>query len=177
MLVLFRLKTSHLVSSNVSLLRSQHKYFWCFFLFIVEVNNLQMFNLLVLHIVLYLYHVVSSVISQLSSVRVLSASLCVSHHRSCCLGPRHLIFADGVTILSAFLLCDLIFGCFRCAVCALWGKTGGGAAARGPAGSPGQPGPSLPHQALSPPDGADRPIVPRLRTDGDRAEGHRLDLH
>lgn len=45
MLVLFRLKTSHLVSSNVSLLRSQHKYFWCFFLFIVVVNNLQMYYL------------------------------------------------------------------------------------------------------------------------------------
>lgn len=103
-------------------------------------------------------------------------SLCFAHHCSCSLRPRHLTFA-GVTTHSTSLLCDLIFGCFRWAVCELWGGTGGGAAAPGPAQGPGPPGSSLPHQALRSPDGADRAIAPRLRSDGDRAEGHWLDLH
>lgn len=108
-----------------------------------------------------------------SNIVVLSV---FSHHPSCCLGPQRLIFAVEVTTLSTFF-CDLIFGCLCGAVCAFWGETGPGAAAPASVFCHGAPGPRLPHQSLRSPNRTDRPIAPRLRSDGNRAEGNRLDLH
>lgn len=101
----------------------------------------------------------------------------VSHHWSCCLRPRHPMFARGITTLSAFLPCYLIFGSFCCAIAVLRGITSRGAAAPRPAAGPGPTGSSLPHKAFRSPNGVDRLIAPRRRSDGDRTERYRLDLH
>lgn len=100
----------------------------------------------------------------------------VSHRWSRRFRPRPFIFAGGLTTYFVSLLWLVIFG-FHGALCGLRVDIGGEAAAPGAPANTGQPSPSLPHQEFRLSNGLDRTVSPWLRSDGDRAQGNRLDLH